>query len=79
MKLSSLGPNRNLIQTENSKIFFSYGNPVACWLREDGYYRTDHFWSKTTNLHINRWLSSEGTAPEEVIEESQAFFNNLWR
>ena len=74
MKLTPIAAN----QTEGSindgtQIFFSYRTPVAAYLPERGYVRTERFWSKTTSRHINKWLQGVNN----VSEVSQGVLDNL--
>ena len=57
MKLIPLGSNQNLVQLNNGvQVLFSYKTPVAAHVPGEGFFRTNHNWSRTTSKHINRWL-----------------------
>lgn len=60
MNLKPLGTNVTEVSLGNVKILFSYQTPVAYEIvsgDQSGIYKTDKFWSKTTNRHINKWLN----------------------
>ena len=68
MKLNPSAANQNEVVLNNgSTIFFSYRTPVAAYLPEKGYVRTEKFWSVTTSRHINKWLN--GTNANEIAQE----------
>ncbi len=74
MKLTPLGANQTEVSINNgTQIFFSYRTPVAAYLPDKGYVRTDRFWSKTTSRHINKWLDNVNN----VSEVSQSVLDNL--
>ena len=57
MKLIPLASNMNLIRLNNgTQVLFSYRTPVAAHVPGEGFFRTNHNWSKTTSKHINKWL-----------------------
>jgi len=57
MKLIPLASNVNLIRLNNgTQVLFSYRTPVAAHVPGQGFFRTNHNWSKTTSKHINKWL-----------------------
>ena len=57
MKLTPIAANQTQISLNNgTEVFFSYKTPVAAYLPEKGYVRTEKFWSVTTSRHINKWL-----------------------
>ena len=57
MKLIPLASNVNLIRLNNgTQVLFSYRTPVAAHVPGEGFFRTNHNWSKTTSKHINKWL-----------------------
>ncbi len=69
MKLTPIAANQNEVELNNgTQIFFSYKTPVAAYLPEKGYVRTDKFWSVTTSRHINKWL--QGVTNVTEIEQS---------
>ena len=57
MILRQLGSNQTeLSLTNGNSIFFSYETPVAGFHSEDGFFRTETYYSKTTSRHINQYL-----------------------
>ena len=69
MKLTPIAANQNEVElTNGTQVFFSYKTPVAAYLPEKGYVRTDKFWSVTTSRHINKWL--QGVTNVTEIEQS---------
>ena len=69
MKLTPIAANQNEVSFNNgTQVFFSYKTPVAAYLPEKGYVRTEKFWSVTTSRHINKWLN--GVTNVETIDQS---------
>lgn len=65
MKLKQIGSNQTELQFScGSRVLVSYETPVAAYLPEIGYVRTDTKFSSTTSRHINKWL--EGVNAREV-------------
>ena len=57
MILRQLGSNQTELSLNNGdSIFFSYETPVAGYHSEDGFFRTETYYSKTTSRHINQYL-----------------------
>ena len=74
MKLTPIAANQNEVSiNDGTQIFFSYRTPVAAYLPDKGYVRTERFWSKTTSRHINKWLDNVNN----VSEVSQSVLDNL--
>ena len=74
MKLTPIAANQTEVSiNDGTQIFFSYRTPVAAYLPEKGYVRTERFWSKTTSRHINKWLQGVNN----VSEVSQTVLDNL--
>ena len=74
MKLTPLAANQTQISVnKGTEVFFSYKTPVAAYLPEKGYVRTEKFWSVTTSRHINKWLKDVNN----VTEIDQAILDNL--
>ena len=74
MKLTPIAANQTQISLNNgTEGFFSYKTPVAAYLPEKGYVRTEKFWSVTTSRHINKWLKDVNN----VTEIDQAILDNL--
>ena len=68
MKLRQLGSDTTQItydlHTGKMDILFSYETPVAAWIPNRGYIRTQKKFSVTTTKHINQWL--QGAEAQEV-------------
>ena len=84
MKIKSIGKNQTILTFKSPEIsiypkhitvFFSYETPVACYIGEQGYFKTREKFSTTTTKHINKWLESEKA--ETIHVKEQSFFNNL--
>ena len=74
MKLTPIAANQTELTLNNgTQVFFSYKTPVAAYLPEKGYVRTDKFWSVTTSRHINKWLQGVNN----VSEIDQSILDNL--
>ena len=74
MKLTPIAANQTQISLNNgTEVFFSYKTPVAAYLPEKGYVRTEKFWSVTTSRHINKWLKNVNN----VTEIDQSILDNL--
>ena len=70
MKLTPIAANQNEVTiNDGTQIFFSYRTPVAAYLPEKGYVRTEKFWSVTTSRHINKWLQgvNADTVDQEIL------------
>ena len=73
MKLNVLAVNQTEIEIgQGVSVFFSYNTPVAAFIPDQGYVRSNHKWSRTTSKHINNWL--RGYAATEV---DQSVLDNL--
>tara|TARA_B100000902_G_C26866100_1_gene695403 strand:- start:184 stop:414 length:231 start_codon:yes stop_codon:yes gene_type:complete len=69
MKLTPIAANQTEVSFNNgTQVFFSYKTPVAAYLPEKGYVRTEKFWSVTTSRHINKWLN--GVTNVDQIDQS---------
>ena len=74
MKLTPIAANQTEVSfTNGTQVFFSYKTPVAAYLPEKGYVRTERFWSVTTSRHIIKYL--QGVTNVETIP--QAVLDNL--
>ena len=74
MKLTPIAANQTEVSfTNGTQVFFSYKTPVAAYLPDKGYVRTEKFWSVTTSRHINKYL--QGVTNVETIP--QAVLDNL--
>ena len=57
MILRQIGSNQTeLSLTNGNSIFFSYETPVAGYHSEDGFFKTETYYSKTTSRHINQYF-----------------------
>ena len=73
MQLTPIAPNQTSVSfNDGTEVFFSYKTPVAAYLPEKGYVKTDTFYSVTTSRHINKWLPTK-----DVPEVSDSFLANL--
>ena len=73
MKLNVLAVNQTEIEIgQGVSVFFSYNTPVAAFIPDQGYVRSNVKWSRTTSKHINNWL--RGYAATEV---DQSVLDNL--
>jgi len=50
---------------DGKEILFSYSTPVACFIPNMGYYRTNKYWSRTTTKHINKWIIGKSNTIEQ--------------
>lgn len=58
-------------------VLISYTTPVAAWVPEQGFYRTNEHYSATTTKHINKWLISQGADVLAVMKVSPQFIAGL--
>ena len=57
MILRQLGSNQTELSHNNgNSIFYSYETPVAGFDAEDGFFKTETYYSKTTSRHINQYF-----------------------
>ena len=57
MNLKQIGNNQSLVSFNNgAQVLFSYETPVAGYLPDEGYFKTEQFFSKTTTKHVNSFL-----------------------
>tara|TARA_B100001250_G_scaffold398704_1_gene407269 strand:- start:9947 stop:10177 length:231 start_codon:yes stop_codon:yes gene_type:complete len=72
MKLTPIAANQTEVSfTNGTQVFFSYKTPVAAYLPEKGYVKTEKFWSVTTSRHVNKWLGSVTNVeliPQSVLD-----------
>ena len=58
MILRQLGSNQTELSLNNgNSIFFSYETPVAGYDAEDGFFKTETYYSRTTSKHINSYFT----------------------
>tara|TARA_Y100001970_G_scaffold220333_1_gene270576 strand:+ start:1216 stop:1482 length:267 start_codon:yes stop_codon:yes gene_type:complete len=73
MILRQIGNNQNLIRFNNgAEILFSYETPVAGYSMDEGYFRTEEYFSKTTSKHINNFVKDVNAK-----EVKQSFIEGL--
>ena len=73
MKLTPIAANQTSVSfNDGTEVFFSYKTPVAAYLPDKGYVKTDKFYSVTTSRHINKWLPTS-----DVLEVSDTFLKQL--
>jgi hypothetical protein len=80
MNLNPIKANMTELELDGMRVLFSYKTPVAALVREESpegtnwhQYKTDKFWSKTTNRHINAWNPKGGA----YGVKPQEWFDNL--
>ena len=60
MKLTPIAANQTSVSfNDGTEVFFSYKTPVAAYLPDRGYVKTDKFYSVTTSRHINKYLPTK--------------------
>jgi len=71
MKLHTVGPNQTQLSLANGvELFFSYNTPVAAFIPEMGFVKTDKHYSVTTSKHINQWTSrTERVVPQKLLDD----------
>ena len=72
MKLTPIAANQTSVTfNDGTEVFFSYKTPVAAYLPDRGYVKTDTFYSVTTSRHINKYLPTKDvpTVSEEFLAE----------
>ena len=70
MKLTPIAANQTSVTfNDGTEVFFSYKTPVAAYLPEKGYVKTEKFYSVTTSRHINMYLPTKDvpTVSEEFL------------
>ena len=70
MILRQIGSNQTELSLNNgNSIFFSYETPVAGFDAEDGFFKTETYYSKTTSRHINAYLGDvkASEVPDQYI------------
>ena len=74
MLLTPIASNMTEVETSEARILFSYRTPVAAFVFEEGFVRTDKYWSVTTSRHINKWIGGKDVPAKEV---AQTYLDNL--
>ena len=70
MQLTPIAANQTSVTfNAGTEVFFSYKTPVAAYLPEKGYVKTEKFYSVTTSRHINKYLPTKDvpTVSEEFL------------
>ena len=70
MKLTPIAANQTSVTfNDGTEVFFSYKTPVAAYLPDKGYVKTEKFYSVTTSRHINKYLPTKDvpTVSEEFL------------
>lgn len=75
MKIKAVGKNMVELRINGKRVLFSYETPVACHIPGQGFFKTEEFFSSTTNRHINKWLHWAGV--KTATDKPQSFFENL--
>lgn len=69
MQLRQAGSNRTLLSlADGTVVLFSYETPVAAFVPERGYIRTDKYHSVTTSRHINEFVKDCDVVPQSEID-----------
>ena len=72
MQLTPIAANQTSVTfNDGTEVFFSYKTPVAAYLPDKGYVKTDTFYSVTTSRHINKYLPTKDvpTVSEEFLAQ----------
>ena len=72
MKLTPIAANQTSVSfNDGTEVFFSYKTPVAAYLPDKGYVKTEKFYSVTTSRHINKYLPTKDvpTVSEEFLTQ----------
>ena len=73
MQLTPIAANQTSVTfNDGTEVFFSYKTPVAAYLPDRGYVKTEKFYSVTTSRHINKYLGALNYSQVE-----QETINNL--
>ena len=70
MILRQLGSNQTELSLNNGdSIFFSYETPVAGFQSEDGFFKTETYYSKTTSRHINQYFRDVDASDIAIVSD----------
>ena len=70
MILRQLGSNQTELSLNNgNSIFFSYETPVAGYDAEDGFFKTETYYSKTTSRHINQYFKHVDAGDISIVPD----------
>ena len=73
MKIVHRWSNATVVEINDAlQVLFSYDKAVAAFVPGRGFLRTNRFWSKTTNKHINKWLKEQFGPNVKVVEVEQS-------
>ena len=68
--LRQLGSNQTELSLNNgNSIFFSYETPVAGFDSEDGFFKTETYYSKTTSRHINQYFKHVDAGDISIVPD----------
>ena len=71
MILRQLGSNQTELSLNNgNSIFFSYETPVSGFDSEDGFFKTETYYSKTTSRHINQYFKHVGAGDISIVPDN---------
>ena len=71
MILRQLGSNQTELSLNNgNSIFFSYETPVAGFDSEDGFFKTETYYSKTTSRHINQYFKHVDASDIAIVTDN---------
>ena len=71
MILRQLGSNQTELSLNNgNSIFFSYETPVSGYDSDDGFFKTETYYSKTTSRHINQYFKHVDAADIAIVPDS---------
>ena len=71
MILRQLGSNQTELSLNNgNSIFFSYETPVAGYHDDDGFFKTETYYSKTTSRHINQYFKHVDAGVISIVPDN---------
>ena len=71
MILRQLGSNQTELSLNNgNSIFFSYETPVAGYHDDDGFFKTETYYSKTTSRHINQYFKHVDASDISIVPDN---------
>ena len=68
LKLKDVKSNYLVLNVNDSELLFSYTTCVAGFLPDQGYFKSEDFFSNTTSKHVNQYL---GKKPFIKIEQQE--------
>ena len=70
MKLTPIAANQTSVTfNDGTEVFFSYKTPVAAYLPDRGYVKTDTFYSVTTSRHINQYFKHVDAGDISIVPD----------